>query len=233
MSALSSEEIITSEAVILDCLGQISKNKTPLFITLRETESNDVYQSRIQSFNLKKRQIVLKQILPSDWRDSITPTTKLGIKSTMNMGTIRFYALLSPLDDSENSPYCKLTLPTKVFRTQMRDFYRVSLAKIRSSVTLKKSDSSVFQGSCCDISMSGAMITLPNISTEVEVGQIIDECKITIDEILELEFRGTVRSLHRTDADTLAGIQFLDLSPSQLKPISAALNKIERQNINT
>ena len=233
MSALPSEEIVTNEVAILDCLNQISDNNTPLSLTLRETDIDDTYQSRIQSLDTKKRQIVLKQVLPSDWREKITPVTKLEIKSHMNMGNIRFYGLLSPLDDSENSPYSKLTLPKKIFRMQLRDYYRVSLAKIRSSATLKNSDDSVFQGSCRDISMSGAMITLPKISTEVEVGQLIDECKISIDGILELEFKGKVRSLHRTESDTLAGIQFLDLSPSQLKPISSALNKIERQNINT
>ncbi|PCI81647.1 MAG: hypothetical protein COB20_01460 [SAR86 cluster bacterium] len=231
MSALPNEEIVTNEAVILECLNQITKNNTPLSLRLRESESNDVYQSRIQSLNIKKRQIVLKQILPSDWRGKITSVTKLEIKSTMNMGSIRFYGLLSPLDDSENNPYCKLTLPKKVFRMQLRDYYRVSLAKIRSSVTLKNSDNSVIQGSCRDISMSGAMITLPITTTEVEVGRTIDECKISIDDVLELEFRGKVRSLHKTDSDTLAGIQFVDLSPSQLKPISTALNKIERQNM--
>lgn len=231
MSALPSEEIVTNEAIILDCLNQVTENNTPLSLTLREEESNDVYQSRIQSFNIKKRQIVLKQILPSDWRDKITPVTKLEIKSCMNMGNIRFYGLLAPLDDSENNPYCKLTLPKKVFRMQLRDYYRISLAKIRSSVTLRHSENSVFQGSCRDISMSGAMITLPKSSTEIEIGQTLEECKISIDDILELEFRGKVRSLHKTDTDTLAGVQFLELSPSQLKPIRTALNKIERQNI--
>lgn len=233
MSALPSEEIVTNEDVILDCLNQVLKNNTPLSLALRDAESNDNYQTRIQSLNIRKRQIVLKQILPSDWRETINSATKLEIKSYMNMGNIRFYGLLSPLDDSENNPYCKLTLPKKIFRMQLRDYYRVSLAKIRSSVTLKNSDNSIFQGSCRDISMSGAMITLPKNSSEVEIGQTIEECKISIDDILELEFRGKVRSLHKTDSDTLAGIQFLNLSPSQLKPISAALNKIERQNMNT
>ena len=233
MTALPSEEIVTSEATILDCLNQVAKNNTPLSLTLRQAESGNIYKSRIQSLNIKKRQIVLKQILPSDWRETITPVTKLEIKSYMNMGNIRFYGVLASLDDSENNPYCKLTLPRKIFRMQLRGYYRVSLAKIRSSVTLKNSDNSVFQGSCRDISMSGAMITLPKISTEVEIGQTIEECKISIDDILQLEFRGKVRSLHKTDSDTLAGIQFLDLSPSQLKPISSALYKIERQNINT
>jgi c-di-GMP-binding flagellar brake protein YcgR len=233
MSALPSEEIVTNEAVILDCLNQVTKNNTPLSLTLREAESNDVYQSKIQSLSIKKRQIVLKQILPSDWRESITPTTKLEIKSCMNMGNIRFYGLLSSLDDSENNPYCKLTLPKKIFRMQRRDYYRVSLANIHSSVTLKNSDNSLIQGSCRDISMSGAMISLPKTSAEIEIDQTIDECAISIDGILELEFKGLVRSLNKTDSDTLAGIQFLQLSPSQLKPIRTALKKIERQNINT
>ncbi|MFT7472295.1 MAG: c-di-GMP-binding flagellar brake protein YcgR, partial [Kiritimatiellia bacterium] len=224
---------VTNEAVILDCLNQVTKNNTPLSLTLREAESNDVYQSKIQSLSIKKRQIVLKQILPSDWRESITPTTKLEIKSCMDMGNIRFYGLLSPLDDSENNPYYKLTLPRRVFRMQRRDYYRVSLAKIPSSVALRNSDNSVLQGTCRDISMSGVMITLPKNSTEIEIDQTIEECKISINDILELEFRGKVQRLHKTDSDTVAGIQFLDLSPSQLKPISTALNKIERHNINT
>lgn len=233
MSGTPSEEVVTNESLVLDCLKQINKDNTPLSLTLRGSEGDDLYNSRIHSLDLKKRQIVLKQILPSDWRDKISPDTKLEIRSTMNMGSIRFYGLLSPLDESENNPYCKLTLPKKIYRMQLRDYYRVSLAKIRSSVTLKDSDDAIFKGSCRDISMSGAMITLPKSSAQVKVGQTIHECSISIDDILELEFKGKVRSLHRTDSDTLAGIQFLDLSPAQLKPISSALNKIERQNITT
>ncbi|MFT4814744.1 MAG: c-di-GMP-binding flagellar brake protein YcgR [Pseudohongiellaceae bacterium] len=233
MPALPNEEIVTNQAIILDCLNQVTENNTPLSLMLREEENNVVYQSRIQSFNIKKRQIVLKQILPSDWREKITPTTKLEIKSCMNMGNIRFYGLLTPLDDSENNPYCKLTLPKKIFRMQRRDYYRVSLARIRSSVTLKNSENAVLKGSCRNISMSGAMITFPKSTTVIEIGETIDECKISIDGILDLEFRGKVRSLHQTDSGILAGIQFLELNPSQLQPISTALNKIERQNINT
>jgi c-di-GMP-binding flagellar brake protein YcgR len=151
----------------------------------------------------------------------------------MNMGNIRFYGLLSALDDSESSPYCKLTLPKKMFRMQLRDYYRVSLTKISSSATLVIDEESTLQGTCRDISMSGAMITLPSITNPIEIGQTLDECSISIDDILELNFSGKIRSLHKTEEDILAGIQFLDLSPAQLKPISAALKKIERQNINT
>ncbi|MEX0963829.1 MAG: PilZ domain-containing protein [Pseudohongiellaceae bacterium] len=233
MPAFPSEEIVTNEAVVIDCLNQISDNKTSLSLTLREADSSAVYQSRIQSLNLKKRQIVLKQLLPSDWREKITPVTKLEIKSYMSMGNIRFYGLLSPLDDSDNNPYCKLTLPKKIFRTQLRDHYRVSLAKISSSVTLKNVDDAVLQGNCHDISMSGAMISVPGSSPGLEVGQTLAECGISIEDILDLQFKGKVRSLHTTGADTLVGIQFLDLSPSELKPIGSALNKIERRNINT
>jgi c-di-GMP-binding flagellar brake protein YcgR len=233
MPALPSEEIVTNQAVILDCLKQIADNKTPLSLTLRDRKTEEPYRSSIQSFNIKKRQIVLKQLLPSDWRKKITPSCKLEIKSYMNMGNIRFYGLLSALDDSESSPYCKLTLPKKMFRMQLRDYYRVSLTKISSSATLVIDEESTLQGTCRDISMSGAMITLPSITNPIEIGQTLDECSISIDDILELNFSGKIRSLHKTEEDILAGIQFLDLSPAQLKPISAALKKIERQNINT
>ncbi|GJM11637.1 MAG: hypothetical protein DHS20C12_00400 [Pseudohongiella sp.] len=235
MSALPGEETVSNETVILDCLQQVSENNTPLSLTLRDSESDtgDVYQSRIQGLEPKKNQIVLKQLLPSNWRDSIDSVTKLTIKSYTNMGNIRFYGLLSPLDEDENSPYCKLTYPKRIYRMQLRDYYRVSLAKIDSAVTLRESESSVFHGRCRDISMSGAMVALPNNFNEVKVGQTIDDCRISIDSILDLEFRGKVRSLHNTESDTLAGIQFVDLSPAQLKPIGSALNKIERLNINT
>ncbi len=231
MPAIPCEEAVTSEAIIIDCLNQISSNNTPLSLTLRETDDGGVYNSKIHSLNLAKRQIVLNQILPSDWREKITIDTKLEIKSTMNMGSIRFLGLLSPLDDSENSPYCKLTLPRKIYRMQLRDYYRVSLAKIHSSVILHDSETSLIKGSCRDISMSGAMVALPKDSNQVEVGQTLSSCCLSIEDILELQFRGRIRSLHKRDTDTLAGIQFLDLSPAQLKPISAALNKIERKNI--
>lgn len=232
MPAPPSEEVVRNEVVILDCLKQISENNTPLSLTIRNDESGNIFHSRIQSINKKKRQLVLKQVLPSDWREKITPKCKLEIKSYMNMGNIRFYGLLSALEKTENSPYCKLTLPRKVFRIQRRDYYRVSLAKIPSSVTLKLHDETILTGSCRDISMSGAKIALPLRSSAIEVGQILDECTISIDGILQLKFKGKVLTVTQEESNILVGIQFLDLSPAQLKPISSALNKIERLNIN-
>ena len=231
MSAAPIEETVTSETVIYDCLKQIADNNTPLTLTIRESEDGTVYHSRIQSLNPKKRQIVLKQVLPSDWREKITPTCKLEVKSYINMGNIRFHGLMSALDDSENSPYSKLTFPKKIFRMQLRDYYRVSLTKTHSNVALKIDEETRLSGRCRDISMSGAMVALPSNSNELEIGQSLEECSISIEDILELDFKGTVRSLHRTDSEILAGLQFVDLSPTQLKPIGAALNKIERQNI--
>ncbi len=232
MSAASTEEVVTNQAVIHDCLNQISANNTPLSLTIKGSDESPTYSSRIQSFNPKKKQIVLKQVLPSDWRERITPSCKLEIKSYMNMGNIRFHGLMSTLDDAEDSPYCKLTLPSKIFRMQLRDYYRVSLAKIHSEVKPGADDQTTLLGKCRDISMSGAMIALSPMSTTLEVGQSIDQCSISIEDILELSFRGEVRSLQVSDAEILAGIQFMDLTPAQLKPISAALNKIERKDIN-
>ena len=231
MSAAPIEETVTSETVIYDCLKQIADNNTPLTLTIRESEDGTVYHSRIQSLNPKKRQIVLKQVLPSDWREKITPTCKLEVKSYINMGNIRFHGLMSALDDSENSPYSKLTFPKKIFRMQLRDYYRVSLTKTHSNVALKIDEETRLSGRCRDISMSGARVALPSNSNELEIGQSLEECSISIEDILELDFKGTVRSLHRTDSEILAGLQFVDLSPTQLNPIGAALNKIERQNI--
>ena len=232
MTAASIEEVVTSEAVIHDCLTQISANNTPLSLTIKDSDESPTYSSRIQSFNPKKKQIVLKQVLPSDWRERITPSCKLEIKSYMNMGNIRFHGLMSTLDDAEDSPYCKLTLPRKIFRMQLRDYYRVSLAKIHSAVKLTIDEETVHQGKCRDISMSGAMIALPARSATLEVGQSIEQCSISIEDILELSFRGEVRSLQVSDTEVLAGMQFMDLTSAQLKPVSAALNKIERKNIN-
>lgn len=232
MSDAPSEEAVTNEAVVHDCLNQIFANQFPLSLTLREGDDDTVYRSRIQSLNPKKRQILLKQVLPSDWREKITPTTKLEIKSYMNMGNIRFYGLMSALDESDTDPYCKLTFPKKIYRMQLRDYYRVSLAKIHSNVALQLDDETKLEGNCRDISMSGAMISLPADSKTLEIGQGIEQCSIWIDDILELSFRAKVRSLHTTESELLAGLQFMDLSPAQIKPISAALNKIERRNIN-
>lgn len=232
MSTAPIEEVVTNAALIHDCLNQITANNTPLSLSIKGSEDGPTYSSRIQSLNPKKKQIVLKQVLPSDWRERITPTCKLEIKSYMNMGNIRFHGLMSTLDDSEDSPYCKLTLPAKIFRMQLRDYYRVSLAKIHSSVLLQIGEDSTLQGKCRDISMSGAMISLPANSPALEIGQSIENCSISIEDILELNFAGEVRSQHPSESEVLLGIQFVDLTPGQLKPISAALNKIERKNIN-
>tara|TARA_R110002073_G_scaffold57768_2_gene146527 strand:+ start:2655 stop:3356 length:702 start_codon:yes stop_codon:yes gene_type:complete len=231
MSTAPVEETVTSENVVYDCLKQIADNNTPLSLTIRESEDNSIYLTRIQSLNPNKQQIVLKQVLPSDWREKITPNCKLVIKSHMDMGNIRFHGVMAALDESENNSYCRLTFPKKIYRMQLRDYYRVSLAKIHSKVTLQIDDETTLTGSCRDISISGAMIALPSSSKDLEIGQNLGLCSISIDDILDLNFTGKVRSLQETDSDRLVGLQFMDLSPAQIKPISSALNKLERINI--
>lgn len=225
------EEIVTNKTLIQDCLTQISANNTPLALTIKDSAESTIYLSRIQSVDPAGEQIVLKQVLPSDWREKISPDSELEIKSHMNMGNIRFNGSMSTLDETADSPYCKLTFPTKIFRIQLRDYYRVSLAKIHSKVSLQTEEDTTLHGKCRDISMSGAMLALPRDSARLEVGQRIEKCELSIDEILDLNFEGEVRSLHEAGSEVLAGMQFLGLSRAQLKPISAALNKIERKNI--
>lgn len=230
---MSSEEIITSEATILECLNEVTRSGRVVYLTRHDNAPGRVYESRLQSLQPKDHYIILHQVLPGDWREAITPETKLEIRSCMSLGHVKFAGYLSPLDDSGNNPYCRLSFPSKIYRKQQRSFFRVSLATTDACASLQLDDERVVHGKCKDFSIAGALFVLPLRTTGIEVGQVIAQCGLVIEDMLDLQCRGKICSLQTTEKEILAGIQFLDLTAAQSKPINAALHKIERQNINT
>ena len=230
---MATEEIISNRDIIIDCLQAVVQHHGPVYLSPFEDAESGVFESRIQSVQSDPDHLILHQVLPAHWRDVIAPQTKLEIRSCMNLGNIRFAGYLQPLDDSDNNPYCRLSLPSKIYRKQLRDYFRVSLLKIDTTASLRLTDGSELVGKCKDFSMAGAQFVLPTTASSLAPGQTIAHCTLVIDDMLDIGFSGKICSLQYTDKEILAGIQFLDLSPSQAKPISVALNKIERQNINT
>jgi len=226
------EEIVKSSAAILECLGEVSRNNSPLFLSANDEKDSKIYESRIQSIAPQENQIILHQVLPGDWREAINPSLKLEIRSCMQLGNIRFTGFLSPLDDSDNNPYCHLSLPNTIYRKQLRDHFRVSLATTDTTASLHLDEETSFIGKCKDISMGGALVHFPLENANLCVGQTIEHCSVAIEDLLKFEFRGKICSLKRTEREILAGIQFLDITPQHKRPISLVLNKIERQNIN-
>lgn len=243
---MSNEELITNRLQILDCLNEIHKKGSPVFLSVCSTDNtsedptlncsvtDQVFESRIQSIQNKQNFIILQQVLPGTWRETISADTLLEVRSCMTLGNVRFMAYLSPLEDSDNDPYCKLTLPDKIYRMQLRDYFRVSLVNTKTTAILKLDDDSEITGTCKDFSVAGAQFILPaSTAQNLAVGQTVDQCTMTISDLLDIRCCGKICSLQRTEKEILAGIQFIDLSPLQTRPISMAISKIERQNINT
>lgn len=230
---MSSEEIITSSASILECLNEIAKSGKTVYLSVCDDEHSPVYESRFQSLQAEKRLIILHQVLPGDWRESITPQTKLEIRTCTKLGHIRFRGFLSSLDDSGINPYCKFTFPARIYRKQDRDYFRVSLTKTSSKATLQLDAATTLVGRCRDCSVAGAQLVLPENARGVAIGQMIEQCALVIDDEYELRCRGKICSLQAMEREIIAGIQFTDLTAAQRKQIASALNRIERQNINS
>ena len=226
-------EFVTNQSVILDYLREISSNNIPIEIYSTEPEATWIYKSSIQNIETKNKQIVLRQVLPSNWQEFIPPTTRIEISCRMPLGTIKFRSLLSPLDDSENSLYCRLTLPKKMSRKQLRANFRISLDRFSSRVSFKLGEETEVMGKCLDMSMGGALLQLSKNDYDIQNGQVIDPFNLLIADTLDLSSAFKVCNIEQNDRGLLLGVQFLDLKPSQTKPINAALNKIERQNITT
>lgn len=230
---MSSEEVVTSSAQILDCLNEISKSGKPVQLSVSGEVDGRIYESRFHSVLPQKRQILLRQVLPGNWRESVTPQTKLEIRSCTKLGHIRFKGFLSSLDNSGINPYCILTLPARIYRKQDRNYFRVSLTRISNKASLQLDAATTLVGRCHDCSMAGAQLVLPEKVSGVAIGQMIEQCALVIDEEFELRCRGKICSLQARDREIIAGIQFTDLTAAQRRQIASALNRIERQNINS
>jgi len=224
--------IVTSESTILRYMQGISEQNIPLIISPIESDRHREYRSSILSVEVENNQLVLHNLLPTDWQDYIQPTKDIEITCRMQHGTIKFLALLSPLDDSTNSMYCRLTLPAQLSKKQLRAYYRVPLARYMSSVSMEVEEGTEVIGTCKDISQAGALICLPGTNYKIKPGNQIEICHLDIANTLDLTCTVKVCHVTKTDTiETLVGLKFLNMESRQRNSMKSAINILERLNI--
>ncbi len=224
--------IVTSENAILRYMQGISEQNIPLIISPIGTDKPREYRSSILSVEVENSQLVLHNLMPADWQEFIQPTKDIEITCRMQHGTIKFLGLLSPLDDSTNSMYCRLTLPAQLSKKQLRAYYRVSLERYMTKASIEVEEGTEVFGSCKDISQAGALVCLPNIECNINPGNQIDHCHLDIANTLDLTCTAKVCHVTKTDTnDTLIGLSFQNIGSKQRHTMKSAINKLERLNI--
>jgi len=232
---MDTNEIVThvvSQAAIARCLNSALKQNSTLQITPTGAESTKAFHSSILRVEEEKNQLVLHQLLPGNWQEFIQPTDSVDITCHIEQGTLTFSGSLSPLDDTEDSLYSRLSFPQQLYRKQMRSSFRVSVMKCRSQSVLHLEDETELLGSCRDLSMSGARFFIPKIDTQLTEGQEIEDCRVHIADILDLSCKAKICHVEKTSENSvLSGISFQDLEPAQLNALQSAISRLERLNI--
>ena len=224
--------IVTSEAAILRQLNGISEQNTTLTIVSGAAGKTRVYRSSIQSVEAENNYLILRQLVPGDWRDFIETTNDIEVTCRMPSGTIKFLGSLSPLDGSDDGMYCRLTFPEQLSKRQRRAYFRISLRKFKSRVSIEFVQGSRVTGSCKNISHGGALFYLPTGNSQIKQGQLAEQCKLVIADTFDLCCAAEICHVKSTETNgLLVGVNFVDLDPSQQRAIKSTINKLERLNI--
>lgn len=227
---------ITSKTTILRIVHDIYTQNAPLSIALKNPEEAKQFLSSISKIEEEHNQLILHQISPEktgDWQEIIHLSQELEISCFLQLGAIKFMGKLSPLDDSEVTRYCRLSLPTQLSKTQMRSGFRVAMGKFESTATIELADGTEITGTCRDISLAGALFHFPMNIDRIKIGQSVNRFHVAIGDSLELSCNAKVchlKSGARAN-NLLVGLNFQELAPLQLEAIQSAIIKLERLSI--
>lgn len=224
---------ITRKNSILRYIQGIADQHLPIRIAASDAEDARVYRTQIARIEADSDQIVVHQPVPADWQNHIGREETLQVSCRMPNGTIHFRGSLQPLDGDANSPYCQLSLPSELNKKQLRSNFRVSVLKYDSSAVLDFADGGEETGSCQDISQGGVLVHLSDVDLDIDVSAQVEELRLHIPSILELQCAARVCRVKTTESGgLLLGLCFENLDPRQSNQLRSAIIKLERRNIN-
>lgn len=223
---------VTNQKTILRLLSAISEQEIPIFISPAGSEQELVFSSKIAKIDQKNKRLVIHQVKNEERLSELQKDTEIEISCHTERGALKFNGRVSPLEQSDDSIYSTLPIPTKLSKKQLRDSYRISLLKYATNSQFEVDENTEIHGSCRDISLSGALIQLSEVNCQTIESGAQHRCRIVIPKYLDLSCMAQTCHIKQTDAhNLLIGLNFIDLEQTQLDNIRSALTELQRLSI--
>ncbi len=222
---------VSSAREILRYLHGMTDQGVPLNVALADVDSEIRFTSSLVKVDSDTNELVLHRPKAFDWLQQFEHDNGIVVTCHVPQGTIQFNSNLSAADSSMDNLYCRVAIPKRLKRTQLRASFRVSLLQFDSRAILTSDQERSHDGSCRDLSQTGAQLQLTDPVSTLG-SDLHHDCLIEVPDYLRLNCRVRICHIDQTPAgDSLVGLEFQELSHSQVNAIKSAIVKIERQNL--
>lgn len=225
------QELITSESRIFYILDEIRETASSLSISARDV--SEEYSTTIASIDRAKGKIVVRQLIPSSWRDCLEDLAHVDIKCFLNGIRISFSSKLHLLEDNGSIALFELNIPDEVFYFQMRSYFRVPLPAKEARVSLQLVNGSAINCTASNISLGGGLCLMSEHPENLKCGDILKNCRIEAKDLLDFAFSAEVCHIDSGEDNNPIGIglKFIDLPAKHRNAVQQAIVKLERQKI--
>ncbi|MDY6981498.1 MAG: PilZ domain-containing protein [Pseudomonadota bacterium] len=222
-----------SPLAIARVLDEACAKRAPLTLKLETASRIHLYHSRIQSIDSAAAQMVLHQLMPSNWTELVTHEFVADVSCVLPSGVLRFISTLAPLEAATTNPYCVLALPQVMYKQQSRSSYRVVMPPGSSRLSLIWRDRLV-HGFCFNLSLEGCCGIFRGELDMVSRGVVVPGLSVSLDDSLQFTIAATVcrrQAMH--NGSTLLGLRFDPLESELQRRLQASLTGIQRRLLRT
>lgn len=212
-------------------LQDIEKDSPLCSISFKD--KNEEFSSSILDIKLENKKIIIDELLPKHGNDYIDQENTLKLSTIHNGIRLAFQLNNIETGSSRGINFYKADLPDRIYYPQRRSSPRIqlSLLRIPFSGTSGRTDASI-GGNLYDLSRGGIGISVQNNRARIKRGDLIRNCRITLDNSV-LTFDLTARFI-KTSSDTdktQIGGYFDNLSPKHQKKLEHFVATLEREEI--
>ncbi|HEY0963307.1 MAG TPA: PilZ domain-containing protein [Pseudomonadales bacterium] len=214
-------------------LDEACAKRAALTLRLETASRVHLFHSRIQSVDSAAMQIVLHQLMPSNWMEIVTREFVTDVSCQLASGVLRFVSMLAPLEAGTLNPYCVLALPQLMYKQQSRSSYRVVMPPGSSRLSLIWRDR-IVQGFCFNLSLEGCCGIFRSELDMLARGTAVPGLSISLDDSLQFTVAATVcRRQVMHNGSTMLGLRFEPLDSDLQRRLQASLTGIQRRQLRT
>jgi c-di-GMP-binding flagellar brake protein YcgR len=211
-------------------LDEAREKRRALTLKLDLGEKLYIYHSRIQQVDAGNGCALLHKLVPSGWQDLVTEPRHVEVSCQLPSGMLRFQSKLLP-QDAEEPLLCRLTLPSLLYKHQLRASFRVILPPGSGVVALPWQDR-VIRGYCLNLSLEGCCGVFRGEFTELQRDTEIVDLAVSLDEGLQFRTDAAVcRKQAMPNGSTQIGLRFDPLPADLQRKLQTSLTGVQRRQL--
>ena len=190
--------------------------------------SDEIWRTSISRIDADASQIIYGQLTPTTWRTA-NLAQPAEIHCLVPGCRLAYSAVLMPTEET-GICYFESELPSSLHYLQLRRMFRVSVVSERAGVAVGIGESR-FEGTLLDLSEGGCRARLPGPCAELATGIVLEDCRIWLEDSLDLCCRVEVRHVRAAGEAQEVGMAFVSLPPQDQQQLQRCIAELQRANL--